>query len=121
MHLFDLILCLPASSAIHERGFSVMKIVKTDYRNRLRAASMTNVMVVKMHSAETGDFEPANAANLWYAQSKRLHKPEYKASATSLLPNPSTEEELVTALEEEQVTGESMAITAIDVDSDSLR
>ena len=43
-----------------------------------------------------------------------------KLTATSLLPNPSTEEELVTALEEEQVIGESMAITAMDVDSDSL-
>ena len=74
-----------------------MKIVKTDYRNRLKAASMTNVMIVKMHSAETGDFEPANAVNSWYAQSKRLRRPECKASVTYLLPNSSTEEELVTA------------------------
>ena len=33
--LFDLILSMPASSAICERGFSAMKQLKTEYRNRL--------------------------------------------------------------------------------------
>ena len=42
--LIDLVLTIPATSVEAERSFSVMKRVKTDYRNKLRNPAMNDLM-----------------------------------------------------------------------------
>lgn len=41
--LADLCLTLPASAAECEHGFSLMKVVKTDWRNRLKSSTLSDL------------------------------------------------------------------------------
>ena len=65
LDVIDLILALPASSAECERGFSLMKLIKTDRRNKLSIRHMTQVMRIKLQSASIEDFDPTPAIHLW--------------------------------------------------------
>ena len=49
--VIDLLLTLPASSTEAERGFSAMKVVKTDWRSKLKDDSLSDLMMVKLQSA----------------------------------------------------------------------
>ena len=73
--LFDLICTLPASSAQCERGFSAMKKNKTDYRNKLSAESLSDVMTIQLHSAKIPDFNPLPAVHHWFKSAARPRRP----------------------------------------------
>ena len=64
--LIDLILTIPATSVEAERGFSVMKRVKTDYRNKLRNPGMNDLMRIILLSPSEAAFDPAPAIEHWY-------------------------------------------------------
>jgi hypothetical protein len=75
LDLVDLVLSLPASSAECERGFSVMKHTKTDYRNKLTSKTMTHVIRVKLHAAGIEEYDPTPAIHQW---NLRARKPGFK-------------------------------------------
>ena len=75
LELFDLLLSLPASSAECERGFSQMKIIKNEYRNRLGSSSMSDLMLIKLHSPDIADFEPCQAIHYWNSSSVKARRP----------------------------------------------
>ena len=58
LSLIDLVLSLPASSAEAERGFSLMKTIKTDWRSRLTVDSVSDLMTINLDSPEVKDFDP---------------------------------------------------------------
>ena len=72
LHLFDLILALPAASAVCERGFSAMKQLKTEYRNRMKSATMTSLLTIQLHSPYVDKFEPEPAILWWYKPNRRV-------------------------------------------------
>ncbi|XP_061167632.1 uncharacterized protein LOC133176530 [Saccostrea echinata] len=76
LDLFDLVLSLPASSSECERGFSVMKMTKTDYRNRLSSHTLSQLMVIKLHSPEIESFDPGPAIHAWNTGIRR--RPMFK-------------------------------------------
>ena len=49
LQLVDLLLSLPDSSADCERGFSLSKVIKSDWRSRLRDTAVTNLMAIQLH------------------------------------------------------------------------
>lgn len=57
----DLILTFSPSSAQAERGFSQLKIVKSDLRNRLGQNSLNNILAIKFLSDDIKSFDPNNA------------------------------------------------------------
>ncbi|XP_063733444.1 zinc finger protein 862-like [Eleginops maclovinus] len=65
LHVIDLVLSLPAATSEYERGFSQMKITKSQYRNRLKATTMTMLMTIQLHSEPTKDFDPSSAIHQW--------------------------------------------------------
>jgi hypothetical protein len=69
--LMDLVATLPASSAIAEQGFSIMKQTKNDWRSRLLSDKMTEIMRVKIHSSSIKEFDPLSAIHLWNSSSTR--------------------------------------------------
>ncbi|KAL5496177.1 hypothetical protein EMCRGX_G012415 [Ephydatia muelleri] len=71
LQLVDLLLSLPASSADCERGFSLTKVIKSDWRSRLRDTMVTDLMTVQLHSPEIGDFDPASSILTWKGTCKR--------------------------------------------------
>ena len=48
--LIDLILTLPAHSAYAERGFSEMKLVKSDWRSCLRPSILSDLLFTMLHA-----------------------------------------------------------------------
>ena len=70
--LIDLILTIPATSVETERGFSVMKRVKTDYRNKLRNPAMNDLMRIILLSPSEAAFDPAPAIEHWYGALQHL-------------------------------------------------
>ena len=49
LQLVDLLLSLSASSADCERGFSLAKVIKSDWKSRLRDTTVTNLMAIQLH------------------------------------------------------------------------
>eukprot|EP00731_Ephydatia_muelleri_P025501 Em0017g584a len=58
LQLVDLLLSLPASSADCKQGISLTKVVKSDWRTRLRDTMVTDLMTIQLHSPEIADFDP---------------------------------------------------------------
>ena len=52
LQLIDLLLSLPASSADCERGLCLVKVIKSDWKSRLRGTVVTDLMTVQLHSPE---------------------------------------------------------------------
>lgn len=70
--LIDLILSLPASTSDCERGFSKMKLTKTDQRNKLKSTTMSDLILIQLHSSsDIGDYEPSEAINCWNSPLRR--------------------------------------------------
>ena len=76
--IIDLIRTLPASSAENERGFSLMKLVKTDRRSRMNNATLNDLMTIQLESGSVLNFDPDPAINQWMNGGKRKRRPGFK-------------------------------------------
>lgn len=65
LEVFDLLLSLPAGTSECERGFSQMKLTKTEYRNKLKSHTMTMLMTVQLHSDTISSYDPTPAIHQW--------------------------------------------------------
>ena len=74
--LVDVILAMPASSAICEQGFSLMKQIKSDWRSSLGKESLVDLMRVLIHSPVIEDFNPVPAVHLWLEGGQRNRRPD---------------------------------------------
>jgi len=89
--VIDFILTLPSHSADCERGFSLMKRVKNDWRNRLRSDTLTDLMTVVLHSQDIEEFDPMPAVKHWLTSGSRQRRPSQpKHRAASLKSTAST-------------------------------
>lgn len=75
--LVDIILSLPTSSADAERGFSEMKMVKTDWRCRLRTEVLNDLMHIKFNTQDVAQFNPLPSIHLWNSSAVRQRRPFY--------------------------------------------
>ncbi|XP_076441074.1 uncharacterized protein LOC143280324 [Babylonia areolata] len=78
LKVMDFLLSLPSHSADCERGFSLMKRVKTDWRSRLRSDTLTDLMVVKLQSPDVSDFDPLPSINHWSKCGPRKRRPNFQ-------------------------------------------
>ena len=69
--LVDLLLSIPAHSSECERGFSLMKLVKTDWRNCLTDDAVTDLIQINLHCADIKEFNPDQAIHRWNKASIR--------------------------------------------------
>ena len=72
-------LMIPASSADAEHGFSRLKLHKTDQRTRLHDDSVTDQLMVMLHTATIEEYDPMPAIDLWNnagQRSKHVGKPK---------------------------------------------
>ncbi|CAC5410021.1 unnamed protein product [Mytilus coruscus] len=72
--LIDLILTMPASSADAERGFSEMKMPKTDYRTRWRKTVLNDLLMVHFNTPNVKEFDSLSAIHLWNSGGQRLRR-----------------------------------------------
>lgn len=73
--LVELCLCTPHSNAMLERFFSYLRVVKTDWRNKLSEGNLTDLMRIKVAGPTLDDFEDkgycSTAVHLWYNAKQR--------------------------------------------------
>ncbi|XP_046544987.1 uncharacterized protein LOC124255192 [Haliotis rubra] len=63
--MIDLLLTLPGSTAECERGFSQLKIIKTEIRNKLSSSTVSNLLTVQLNSEEVEDYDATQAIHHW--------------------------------------------------------
>ena len=80
--VITLVLILPASSAEVERGFSQLKILKSDIRSTLSEEHLNDLLAVKLLSADIQNFDPLPAIELWSTSSVRTTCPLLKDRAS---------------------------------------
>ena len=78
--VIHLTMLYPLSTAVVERGFSIMKQIKTDWRCNLSNDTMDNLMRIKHQGTEvTDEFDPAKAINRWWLAGQRMRRPNIQA------------------------------------------
>lgn len=75
--LIDLILTLPASSTDAERGFSELKLTKTDWRARLRNTVLYDLLLIQFLTPTVEEFDPVPAIHHWNSSSVRARQPYF--------------------------------------------
>lgn len=70
-HIMFTLLALPMSSVDCERGFSIMKLVKTRLRNCLKQETLTNVMRVAIEGPPLAEFEFDRAMKMFNSMKNR--------------------------------------------------
>ncbi len=83
LDLVDLVLCMPASTADCERGFNVMKMVKSDWRSSLKCETLSDLLFVHLSSPSIKDFDPSTAVEMWHASSIRSRRPDLMEDAAA--------------------------------------
>ena len=82
LSLIDLVLTIPATSVEAERSFSVMKRVKTDFRNKLANPALNDLLrIILLSPAEVG-FDPLPAIQHWHTALQRRQPRERPAPQT---------------------------------------
>lgn len=76
--LVDLLLTIPAHSAECERGFSLLKTIKTDWRNKLSDSAVTDLIRIALESADIKLFNPDTSIHAWNKRSIRGRRPNQK-------------------------------------------
>ena len=84
LHLVDLVLSLPATSAEAECAFSQLKLIKSDRRNRMNTQSLSDQLIVVqlvLESPEIAHFNPTPAIHLWNTGGSRSKRPHGSRSS----------------------------------------
>ena len=76
--LAEIILVIPTSSAICERGFSTMARIKTDGRSRLGPEMLDNLMAISVNGPTIADYNCNGALSLWFNGEKK-RRPMYNS------------------------------------------
>ncbi|XP_014669372.1 PREDICTED: uncharacterized protein LOC106810507 [Priapulus caudatus] len=76
--LVEIILVIPTSSAICERGFSAMARVKSDWRASLQPDMLDYLMAITVSGPPAGEYNSARALNLWYNGGQRQRRPQFE-------------------------------------------
>ena len=71
LSLSDLILSIPATSVACERGFTHMKLVKSDCRTLLNESTLSDCLMIKLEGSSIDDFNLDAAINLWFEKTER--------------------------------------------------
>lgn len=63
--LVRILLVIPVQTATLERGFSLMKRVKTDWRNRLKPHILSQLMMITLNDPDLENFDAQPAVSRW--------------------------------------------------------
>ena len=72
--LLRIVLVIPVQTATLERGFSLMKRTKTDWRNRLSPKTLSQLMMIKLNGPDMDHFNPEAAIMKWWQAGPRSRR-----------------------------------------------
>ena len=91
--LVDIVLCLSVTSVECERGFSVMRKTKSDWRNCLSDKALTDQMRVMLVGKDIESYDPDAAVKLWLnasARPRRMNVKTYRKRKVSVIDDSSS-------------------------------
>ena len=71
LHLVELMLVLPISSAECERSFSAQKRIKSDARSSLSVQRLSDLILISSEGPELSDFDPNDSVAKWMSSGRR--------------------------------------------------
>lgn len=71
------------SSAEAERGFSQLKVVKTDKRSRLQQSPLEDQLLAKLEGPPLDKFDPVPVIEAWSVSGARVRRPSFMEDQTS--------------------------------------
>lgn len=71
LHIIEVIQVLPLSTAACERGFSLMKRTKTDWRSQLTVEMLKKLMSISVHGPSIDSYNPTSAVARWLKDGNR--------------------------------------------------
>ena len=80
LNVMDLILSLSPSSSEAERGFSQLKLIKSNLRSRLGQSALNQCMAIKLLAPDIEAFDPLPAIYRWNSMGVRSRRPLFKDS-----------------------------------------
>lgn len=75
--LVECILCIPVSSAICERGFSVMTRIKSDWRACLGPEMLDYLMAISIVGPDIMSYNCERALASWFHGGQRQRRPQF--------------------------------------------
>ena len=72
LKLLTVLIVLPMSTAVVERGFSAMKRIKSDWRANLKPPQLSKLMFISIQGPSVGDYDATPAINMWYNSDRQL-------------------------------------------------
>ena len=79
--VIDMVLTISPTSAEVERGFTQLKLIKNDRRNRLSGEHLSTLMTIKLLSKPVEDYDPMPAIELWNLSGQR--RPTFRVPDSS--------------------------------------
>jgi len=73
--LVEIILCIPVSSAVCERGFSAMARIKSDWRASLNIKMLNYLMTITLQGPQPSDYNAERALAMWWHGGQRARRP----------------------------------------------
>ena len=77
LHVIEIILVLPMSTATVEHGFSTMKRVKTDWRSKLSVDMLNTLMSISIDGPDVSAYEAARALDRWWTSGDKSRCPGF--------------------------------------------
>ncbi|KAL7375143.1 hypothetical protein ABVT39_012693 [Epinephelus coioides] len=84
LHLVNIMLVLHVSSAVCERGFSAQRRIKSDVRGSLHVDTVEDLIRISLDGPSLEEFDAKEAVQMWFSQSKRARRPNYKGWPTEV-------------------------------------
>lgn len=78
LHLVHILLVLPVSSAVCERGFSTQKRIKSDARASLHTDTVEDLIRISVEGPSLEDFDARESVASWFSQGQGARRPHYK-------------------------------------------
>lgn len=72
--IIELLLVLPLSMAAYERGFSLIKQIKNDWRSSLSVDSLHKLLFISIEGPELASFRGQRVCERWHSQTERAHR-----------------------------------------------
>ena len=80
LHLVEIMIALPISTAQCERGLSALRRIKTEARTRLHPETVGDLMRISLEGPDIAVFDPGEYAESWFNESTRARRPNIKQS-----------------------------------------
>lgn len=75
--LIEIVLVLPISSSICERGFSALKRIKSDWRSNLTTDTMNHLLLASIEGPSLDEYNSERAVHLWWTGGQRQRRPQF--------------------------------------------